>query len=64
MQNLRRNGEAGNGIELNAVFKEINRRRNRIKGMVTSGQDAHRQIVNLGKGIKEKLGARCVDARH
>ena len=55
MQNLRRNGEAGNGIEVNAAFKEINRRRNKIKGMVTSGQDTHRQISNLGKAIKKSL---------
>ena len=52
----------GNGIELNAVFKDINILRNRMEGVVTLGQDPHRQISNLGKAIKDTLRACCVDA--
>ena len=39
MYNLRRKGAPGNGMELSPVFKEINRLRNGIKRVVTSGQD-------------------------
>ena len=55
MQNLRRNGEAGNGIELNPVFKEINRRRNRIKGMLTSGKDPTDKFPTWEKQLKKSL---------
>ena len=39
MYNLRRKGVPKSGIELTPMFKEINRLRNRVKGMVTSAQD-------------------------
>ena len=51
-----RKGAPGSGIELNPVFKEINRLRNGIKGVVTSGQDPTQlNFQYIKKELKESL---------
>ena len=49
-------------IELNPVFKAINRLRNEIKEVGTLGQDLTQLSFQLVKGIKESFRARCVSA--
>ena len=54
-----RKGVSESRIQINPWFKEINRLRNRIKGVVTVGQDPIQLNFQLVKGIKEKLRGRC-----
>ena len=46
-KNLREKGEPESGMELNSVFKEINRLNRKIKGMVMSEQDPTQLFPSL-----------------
>ena len=58
MSKLKRKGAPGNEMDLYPVFKEINRIRNGLKGVVTEGQDPILLSFQLIKK-KEKLRAYC-----
>ena len=50
-----RKGAPEHGMELNPLFREINRLRNEKKGVVTSRQDPTQPSSNLWKGVEEKF---------
>ena len=53
---FRRKGVQESGMELRPLFKETNRLRNGIKGVVTSEQKSHKAKFQIcEKGIQEKI---------